>query len=93
MRCWPRRIAAVLAPILDADAVLCSDSNTIYCGFATPAHLVPTSVNLSAGIRVIDHAFHNQNVNAYPSSLLDFADAAASAPGSTCAMPEEDPPR
>jgi transposase-like protein len=62
-------VTAVLAPVLDADAVLCSDSNAIYHGFAERAHIAHTPVNLSAGIRVIDHAFHIQNANAYHSRL------------------------
>jgi hypothetical protein len=51
--------------VLDADAVLCSDSNAIYHCFAERAHIAHTPVNLKAGIRVIDHAFHIQNANAY----------------------------
>jgi transposase-like protein len=62
-------VTAVLAPVLDADAVLCSDSNAIYHCFAERAHIAHTPVNLSAGIRVIDHAFHIQNANAYHSRL------------------------
>lgn len=67
-------IAAVLAPIGDADAVLCCDSNAIYHCFATQAHLAHTPVNLSAGIRVVDHAFHIQNVNAYHRRLKGWMD-------------------
>lgn len=62
-------ITTVLAPVLDADAVLCSDSNAIYRCFAERAHIAHTPVNLSAGIRVVDHAFHIQNANAYHSRL------------------------
>jgi hypothetical protein len=62
-------VTAVLAPVLDPDAVLCSDSNAIYHCFAEQAHIAHTPVNLSAGIRVIDHAFHIQNANAYHSRL------------------------
>lgn len=62
-------VRAVLEPIVDPDAVLCSDSNAIYRGFAEAAHIAHTPVNLSAGIRVIDHAFHIQNVNAYHARL------------------------
>jgi hypothetical protein len=62
-------VQAVLAPLLDADAMLCSDGNPIYAGFAKRAHIAHTPLNLSAGIRVIDHAFHIQNVNAYHSRL------------------------
>ena len=62
-------IRAVLGPVLDPDAVLCSDGAAIYRCFAEQAHIAHTPVNLSAGIRVIDHAFHIQNVNAYHSRL------------------------
>ena len=62
-------VTTVLAPVLDADAVLCTDSNAIYHCFAERAHIAHTPVNLSAGIRVIDHAFHIQNANAYHSRL------------------------
>ena len=62
-------VTAVLAPVLDADAVLCSDSNAIYHCFAERAHIAHAPVNLSAGIRVVDHAFHIQNANAYHSRL------------------------
>jgi transposase-like protein len=57
-------LRVVLAPVLDADAVLCSDSNPIYRCFAARAQIAHTPVNLSAGIRVVDHAFHIQNANA-----------------------------
>lgn len=62
-------IRTVLAPVLDADAMLCSDGNPIYACFAKGAHVAHTPLNLSAGIRIIDHAFHIQNVNAYHSRL------------------------
>ena len=62
-------IRKVLEPLVDPDAVLCSDGNIIYRRFAEQAHLAHKSVNLSAGIRVLDHAFHIQNVNAYDSRL------------------------
>ena len=61
MRCW--------GPILDPDAVLCSDGAAIYRCFAQQEHIAHTPINLSAGIRVVDHAFHIQNVNAYHSRL------------------------
>ena len=62
-------VSAVLEPVLDPDAVLCSDSAAVYHCFAERAHMAHTPVNLSAGIRVIDHAFHIQNVNAYHGRL------------------------
>jgi hypothetical protein len=62
-------IRTVLEPVLDPDAVLCSDGNAIYRSFAEQAHIVHKPVNLNAGIRVVDNAFHVQNVNAYDSRL------------------------
>ena len=62
-------IRTVLAPILDPDAVLCSDGAAIYRSFAAEAHIAHQPINLSAGIRVVDNAFHIQNVNAYDSRL------------------------
>ena len=50
---------------MDPDALRCSASAAIYRSCAETTHLAHTAVNLSAGIRVIDHAFHSQNVNAY----------------------------
>ncbi len=64
-----RAVRTVLEPVVDPDAVLCSDGNAIYRCFAEQAHLAHKPVNLSAGIRVVDNAFHIQNVNAYDSRL------------------------
>ena len=62
-------VRSVREPIVDPDAVLCSDGNAIYRRFAKQAHLAHKPVNLSAGIRVVDSAFHIQNGNAYDSRL------------------------
>lgn len=62
-------IRTVLEPLVDPDAVLCSDGNIIYRRFTEQTHLAHKSVNLSAGIRVLDNAYHIQNVNAYYSRL------------------------
>ncbi len=62
-------IRSVLEPIVDPDAVLCSDGNAIYRAFSKQVHIDHKPINLSAGIRVVDHAFHIQNVNAYDSRL------------------------
>jgi len=64
-----RSVSTVLRPVIDSDAVLCSDGNPIYRAFTRQAHLEHQPVNLRAGIRVVDHAFHIQNVNAYDSRL------------------------
>ena len=46
------------------DAVLCSDGAKAYATFAAGHGLHHEPVNLTAGIRVRDGAFHVQNVNA-----------------------------
>jgi len=59
----------VLGPVIDPDAILCSDANPIYRSFTRQAHIEHRPINLSAGIRVVDNAFHIQNANAYDSRL------------------------
>ena len=58
-----------LGPVIDPDAILCSDANPIYRAFARQTHLAHRPINLSTGIRVRDNVFHIQNVNAYDSRL------------------------
>ena len=62
-------VRAVLEPVLDSDAVLCSDGSSVYVALAEQLHLAHRPVNISAGIRVVAQAFHIQNVNAYDSRL------------------------
>lgn len=62
-------VRTVLEPLVDPDAVLCSDGSAIYQSFSKQTHITHRPVNLSAGIRVVNHAFHIQNVNAYASRL------------------------
>lgn len=62
-------IAAALGPVVAGDAVLCSDGAKAYAAFATGHGLHHEPVNLAAGIRVRDGAFHIQNVNAYHGRL------------------------
>lgn len=62
-------VRTVLEPLVDPDAVLCTDGSAIYRSVAEQIHIAHIPVNLSAGIRVVDHAFHIQNVNAYDSRL------------------------
>ena len=58
-------IEAVLAPVVAGDAVPCSDGAEAYAAFAAEHGLHHEPVNLAAGIRVREGAFHIQNVNAY----------------------------
>src|SRR3954465_10726992 len=62
-------IAAALGPVIASDAVLCSDGAKAYAVFAARHGLHHEPVNLAAGIRVRDGAFHVQNVNAYHGRL------------------------
>ncbi len=54
---------------IEKDRVLCSDDNKSYIQFAQDNELTHKRLNLSAEIRIIDQAFHIQNVNAYHSRL------------------------
>jgi transposase-like protein len=62
-------IGAALASAVASDAVLCSDGAKAYAAFAAERGLRHEPVNLAAGIRVRDGAFHIQNVNAYHGRL------------------------
>jgi transposase-like protein len=59
-------VGAVLASVVAGDAVLCSDGAK---AFAAEHGLHHEPVNLAAGIRVREGAFHVQNVNAYHGRL------------------------
>jgi transposase-like protein len=62
-------IAAALGPVVARDAVLCSDGAKAYAAFAAGHGLHHEPINVAAGIRVRDGAFHVQNVNAYHGRL------------------------
>jgi transposase-like protein len=62
-------IAAALAPVVARDAVLCPDGAKAYAAFAAGHGVRHEPVNLAAGVRVRDGAFHIQNVNAYHGRL------------------------
>jgi len=64
-----KSISRVLTPVVDSDVILCSDANPIYKAFTKKTHMQHIALNLSAGIRVQENAFHIQNVNAYDSRL------------------------
>lgn len=64
-----QEVGAVLAPILDPDAVLCSDGSAVYASLAKQLRIAHRPVNLSAGIRGVAKAYPIQNVNAYGSRL------------------------
>ena len=62
-------IEAALAPVVAGDAVLCSDGAKAYATFAAERGIRHEPVNVAAGVRVRDGAFHVQNVNAYHGRL------------------------
>src|SRR6059058_3997985 len=62
-------IAAALGPVIAEDAVLCSDGAKAYAAFAARHGLHHEPINVAAGVRVRDGAFHVQNVNAYHGRL------------------------
>ena len=62
-------IAAALGAAVAPDAVLCSDGAKAYASFAAQHGLHHEPINVAAGVRVRDGAFHIQNVNAYHGRL------------------------
>ena len=65
-------IAAVMLPVLDKDALLCSDSKPSYKAFARDAHFILETINVSAKEHVRNGIYHVQNVNAYDSRLKEW---------------------
>ena len=68
-QCDSQHIAAALQPLVDKDAILCTDGATVYQSVARTLGLTHRAVNVRQGIRVVDKVFHIQNVNAYDSRL------------------------
>ena len=64
-----RHITEVLRPLVDQDAILCTDGARVYQTFARLTGITHKAVNIQKGIRVVEGAFHIQNVNAYDSRL------------------------
>jgi transposase-like protein len=62
-------IGVALGPAIAGDAVLCSDGAKAYAAFATLRGNRHEPINVAAGVRVRDGAFHIQNVNAYHGRL------------------------
>lgn len=62
------QVGAALTPLLDSDAVLCTDSAAVYHCVARAAGITHRRLNLRQKRRT-DGAFHIQNVNAYDSRL------------------------
>ena len=66
-----REIGAVLEPLLDKDAILCTDGGGRgpLALAARERGIAHRAVNLSKGIRVLAGVYHTQNANAYHSRL------------------------
>ena len=62
-------LAEVMLPVVDRDALLCSDTKPSYKSFAKTNHLILKTVNGSKKEHVKEGIYHIQNVNAYDSRL------------------------
>lgn len=62
-------VIAALRPLVDQEAILCTDSAGVYAAFARATGINHRPLNIQHGPRVIDGVFHIQNVNAYDSRL------------------------
>lgn len=62
-------VIAALRPLVDPEAILCSDSAGVYAAFARATGIAHRPLNIQHGPRVIDRVLHIQNVNAYDSRL------------------------
>lgn len=65
-------VTAVLRPLIDPDAILCTDSAGVYAAFARATGVMHRTINVQRGRRVVEGAFHIQNVNAYDSRLKNW---------------------
>lgn len=65
-------VIAVLRPLIDRDAILCTDCAGVYTAFARTTGIMHRTINVPRGRRIVDGAFHIQNVNAYDSRLKNW---------------------
>lgn len=65
-------IDAALSPVVATDAVLCTDGAAAYARFSTKNGLVHHVLNNKPGQRVVEKAFHIQNVNSLHSRYDEF---------------------
>lgn len=66
------QIEPLLKPLLNKDAMLCTDGAAVYRIIAKRAGIVHRPVNIAAGQRVVGGVYHIQNVNAYDSRLKQW---------------------
>lgn len=68
-----QHVFAVMKPLIDRDAVLCTDGAGIYAAFARDAQITHEVVHAKPGLRVkAGGAYHIQNANAYHSRLKNW---------------------
>lgn len=65
-------VQQALGPLVDSDAVLCTDGAAVYAAFARSTGVTHLVVQARPGRRVREGAFHIQNVNAYHSRLKNW---------------------
>jgi transposase-like protein len=65
-------VQQALRPLVDAEAVLCTDGAAVYAAFARNSGITHQVVQARPGCRVREGAFHIQNVNAYHSRLKNW---------------------
>lgn len=65
----PPHVIAVLRPLIESEAILCSDGANVYKTFAREAGIAHRPINMQQCVRVVDGAFHIQSVNAYDKRL------------------------
>ena len=65
-------LSCLLLQLLTPETILCTDGSAAYRAVAKAADIPHESVNLAAGIRVKQHVFHIQHVNAYDSRLKQW---------------------
>ena len=58
-----RTNAVVLRPLIAQDAILCTDGARVYQAFARLTGIAHRPINVKQGIRVLDGAFHIQNLS------------------------------
>lgn len=65
-------VQRALSPLIDSEAVLCTDGAAVYAAFARTTGITHQVVQARPGRRVREGAFHIQNVNAYHSRLKNW---------------------
>jgi hypothetical protein len=65
-------VQEVLLPLIDREAVLCTDGASVYATFARASGITHCVVHARPGQRVREGALHIQNVNAYHGRLKNW---------------------